>query len=49
MDGIEGFLNSYSTPLIWILSSVLFFSFVIAFGTVAKAIWKYFKRGVYVY
>lgn len=47
MDALGNFLNSYSEPLAWILASVIFLGMIIAISVIIKALWKYFKKGVY--
>lgn len=47
MVSLENFLNDYNGVLVWVFSVLIFLGFLKGLFTVLKAIWKYFKRGVY--
>lgn len=47
MPGLNNFISQYNQPVYWILGSVLFLAFMYAVYTIAKSLWKYFKKGTY--
>lgn len=47
MVSLGNFLTEYGTVLTWALGLVVFLGFMKGFFTVVKAIWKFFRKGVY--
>lgn len=47
MASFANFLDSFNQPLVWVLATIVFLGFMKGLFVVVKAIWKYFKRGVY--
>jgi hypothetical protein len=47
MASLGSFLADYNDPIVWILSTIVFLGFMKLVFSLVRAVWKYFKRGIY--